>query len=580
MTLGVRGKLFAVSLLLIAVVGLVSTVFLESQLRGLLESRIETEMVRLARTGSGVVEGTPNLSEAQRLAHRLGDTSDARITIIGADGTVLGDSRLTDPEVAEIENHRSRREVVAALQDGVGVSRRHSRTLRTDMLYAAVRYPREGPPGGVVRAAIPLDDVDDAIGRLRALLALAAAIGLVIAVLMSGLASQLTTRAFRRLVSDIQDTTRGARVAGGGDELGRLATSFQQLSDDVRRNVGNLQLERERLAIVLDSMGEALLAFDEADRITLANAAALELMEVEDSPVGSSLLETIRAPVLAEIVDRARSGEVTQDEFELPTANRPRVLARGAPISTGGSVVVMHDVTEMRRLELVRRDFVANVSHELRTPLSVIRANAETLVGGALNDAARAPGFLEAIERHAERLSNLVADLLDLSRIEAGEYKLTLGDVAIRQVADRTVDSLARDGGHAVRVEVDEAHRARADVGALEQILWNFVDNAVRYTPTDGAIEVRSVELPTALRIEVRDDGPGIEPHHRARIFERFYRVDPGRSRSTGGTGLGLAICKHLAENMGGRVGVDRVEHRGSCFWVELPRPTEPASSP
>ena len=243
-------------------------------------------------------------------------------------------------------------------------------------------------------------------------------------------------------------------------------------------------------------------------------------------------------------------------------------------------VIVMHDVTELRRLETVRKDFIANVSHELRTPVAVIQANAETLVAGALRDPERARSFLDAISRHAERLGRLVSDLLDISRIEAGKYPLVIEPVDLRVLVDGTIAALglqAGEKGIALVSRLPGELWVAGDDKALEQVLFNLVSNAIKYTPSGGHVEVDAVVIEREgdeamrLRVEVRDDGPGIDPRHHRRVFERFYRVDPGRARDMGGTGLGLAIVKHLVEAMGGQVGVDARRPHGSIFWFTVP---------
>jgi two-component system phosphate regulon sensor histidine kinase PhoR len=251
------------------------------------------------------------------------------------------------------------------------------------------------------------------------------------------------------------------------------------------------------------------------------------------------------------------------------------------PRSGTGVVMVLHDVTEIRKLEGMKRDFVANVSHELRTPVAIIRANAETLLDGALDDKTRGRDFVEAMLRHADRLSGLISDLLDLSRIEAGRYGVKLQPVRVRAALQRVVelaDRHVRDKGHAVSIDAPDALWVEADPRALEQIFTNLVDNAIKYTPPGGRLLLRAAPSARGVRVEVEDDGPGIEPRHRDRIFERFYRVDPGRSRDVGGTGLGLSIVKHLAEAMGGAVGVDAAPVRGSLFWLELAATTPPSA--
>jgi two-component system phosphate regulon sensor histidine kinase PhoR len=223
----------------------------------------------------------------------------------------------------------------------------------------------------------------------------------------------------------------------------------------------------------------------------------------------------------------------------------------------------------------VRRDFVANVSHELRTPVSIIQANTETLLAGALDEPAQARRFLDAMRRNAERLGQLISDLLDISRIEAGKYKIDKRAMSLASVCravNKAVSSACRQRGVLLEIDIDEQQLVWADPGALEQVLINLVENAVKYGPEGGRVEIAAIDQGSMVRIEVRDEGPGIAPAHRRRVFERFYRVDPGRSRGMGGTGLGLAIVKNLTEAMGGEVGVDPREPTGSIFWLRLGR--------
>ena len=238
-------------------------------------------------------------------------------------------------------------------------------------------------------------------------------------------------------------------------------------------------------------------------------------------------------------------------------------------------MIVAYDVTEMRRLETMRRDFVANVSHELRTPVSVIRANAETLLDGALEEEKAARVFVQAVLRNSERLSNLIADLLDLSRIEAGHYEVLESRLNLHAIVHRVAESVKHKletKEMVLEISVEEHLEALGDAQALEQVLINLVENGVKYTPKGGRLLLRAQAVSDKVRIEVHDNGPGIAPEHRPRIFERFYRVDPGRSKEMGGTGLGLAIVKHLVGAMNGEVGMDPVEPNGSTFWVELPK--------
>ncbi len=584
MSLGVRGRLFVVSVALILVVGLASGAYLENQLRQLLVSRIEAELHRHALTVRELFRSHRDWSTAMvldPLADRLGQATSARVTVIAQDGTVLGDSALTIEQVRQLDNHGRRPEVVAALSDGHGVARRFSATLRTDMLYVAVPLARADGLA-VVRTATPLDEIEPVVNQLRVLLGVAGLLGLVVAVFMSGLASYFLSRTLRSLVQHASAMAAGARqqriAVAATDEIGGLAGSLNRMAEDLEQAVTTLAAERDRFAAVLEGLADAILALDAEQRITLANRAALTLLDLPEPPLDRTLLETIRAPVLQDLVVQAQRGTPSTAEFDLPIAQARRVLASATPQpGTGGSVVVLRDVTELRRLETIRRDFVTNVSHELRTPVSVIRANAETLLFTSLGDAAETREFLEALLRQADRLARIVADLLDLAQIEADQYPLHLEPVLIAPAVQRALEVVDQDRqakGLSLDLAVAPDLSAQADADALDQIILNLLDNAVKYMLAGGHLSIRGVAQTGHVRIEVGDDGPGIAPHHRDRIFERFYRVDTGRSRDQGGTGLGLAIVKHLALAMHGEVGVEAATPRGSIFWVTLPLPT------
>ncbi len=417
-----------------------------------------------------------------------------------------------------------------------------------------------------------------AVGDLRTLPVLLALVGLIIAVFMSGVAGELMVRTLRSMVDEALEQATGEAPRDADDEQHPAGgRSLGSIARDLRGAVGDLAEERDRLETILEQMHDAVLVLDAKGRVSLTNDAANHLLMMDDDDVGRPLMDAVRAPLLSELADRvARSGagnKVTT-EFEMNHATPRQVLAHAAAIrNDGGVVVVMHDVTEIRRLERVRRDFVANVSHELRTPVAVIRANAETLLDGALQDDDRGTGFVEGIHRSSERLSLLIGDLLDLSRIEAGHYATDIRSVVVRTAVDAVVDGLIFKAGRSVEIvnEVDVEVCVMADTTGLSQILQNLLDNAIKFAPDDGHVWVRARPGRNITRIEVEDDGPGIARRHRSRVFERFYRIDPGRSRQLGGTGLGLAIVKHLVERMGGSVGVDAAPESGSVFWVELP---------
>ncbi|MCP4448753.1 MAG: histidine kinase [Myxococcales bacterium] len=333
----------------------------------------------------------------------------------------------------------------------------------------------------------------------------------------------------------------------------------------------------QQLEQVLESIKDAVLRVDRNLCVSLMNEAATTLLKARDWD-GRSIEEVVKVPRFAEFLGRDNKQEDSSFEFELSRGPHTRhILARVTLQQDGGQVAVLRDVTTVRRLERMRRDFVANVSHELRTPISVVSANTETLLNGALHDEEFAPKLLDAVHRNSERLTLIINDLLDLSRLEAGSYSLHSGRSNVRSIAGRVVGSLvekAEAKDTSVVVRVDGALSVMTDEAALFQVLVNYLENAIKYTPDKSTIEI--VAHPrkgdARIRIEVRDNGPGIPDAYRNRIFERFFRVDPGRSREMGGTGLGLSIVKHLVEAMGGRVGVGKVEPSGSAFWIDLPK--------
>lgn len=578
MRLGIRAKLFLVSVVLILSGGTAAGLWLGSELRTNLEEQAAIELTSVARSALAMldsVKGPPETSRLDAIADKLGEATEARITIIGADGVVLGDSEFDGLALAEMDSHAQRPEVIAAGRDGHAVKTRWSRSLQTEMMYVAVVAHEDGI--AVVRASRRLSSVQATVARVRLLFAGAALVLVVFAVLMSALASWLMTRAIGQILDAARDVAAGDRdrridLTGAGD-LVEMASSFNQILDDLQGAVAVLGSERDRMQAVLEGMNEPVLALDPDRVITLSNRAAVEFLGLKEGPVGQRLEHVLPAAALVGLEFDGGSGEPSTVEFEM---DRQRFLAQATKRRDGsGTVLVLHDITGIRRLEKMRRDFVANVSHELRTPVAVLQANAETLLDGALEEPDIAEKLMEAIHRQTVRLGNLVADLLDISRIEAGQYHLDLEEITIRSLFASVTEAMDRP---AAGRETNLVFRAVpslavvADPKALEQILTNLLDNAIKYSGQGGTVTLRASSLGDRVRVEVEDDGPGIPRKHHARLFERFYRVDKGRSRGMGGTGLGLSIVKHLAEAMNGRVGYLPASPHGSIFWLELPR--------
>ncbi|MEO8846326.1 MAG: ATP-binding protein [Kofleriaceae bacterium] len=408
------------------------------------------------------------------------------------------------------------------------------------------------------------------------------AIALGLIVITAIVTAAIARRPLRRLIRDTQtlvrDPARRLPTISGGADIKELAHWINALAEDAQRSRDALHHERTLLASVADGLTQGVIAIDGERKIEMLNEAARRMLGVQSSLVGEPLLECVRVPELRDLIDHPNDATA---EVQLP--NGPRALIRAARTwGRPGRVLLLEDVTAVRRLESVRRDFVANVSHELRTPVAVIRANAETLLAGAKNDPVMSTKLIDGLHRNAERLARILADLLDLSRLDAGQYRMELAPTSVRAVTEQSltaVEPQAQARKINVLVAIPERLSVKADAKALDQILVNLIDNGVKYTQAEGHVWVEAKQLGDAIRIEVRDDGPGISDKHRARVFERFYRADPSRSREAGGTGLGLSIVKHLVESMGGEVGVEPNAPRGSIFWLQLPRATTPTEA-
>jgi len=395
----------------------------------------------------------------------------------------------------------------------------------------------------------------------------------IVAGVIVALGMRATLRELVKRTRDVvRDPSRRLSPDGpGGDEVRELAVWFNFLADDAHKSHRALARERMLLAAVAEGLTQGVIAVDGEHKIELLNDAARKMLGVTSSPVGEPLIDFVRVPELFDLID---SDVAATAEVQLP--NTPRALIRTARKWGGdGRVLLLEDVTAMRRLETMRRDFVANVSHELRTPVAVIRANAETLIAGAKDDPVIAGKLIDGLHRNAERLARILADLLDLSRLDAGQYRLEMSTVPVEPVIEQALTAVEPQAAQRkvkVKVAVPGSLAVRADPKALDHILVNLIDNGVKYGRPDGNVWVEARMSGDDVRIEVRDDGPGIADKHRTRVFERFYRADPSRSREAGGTGLGLSIVKHLVESMGGEVGVEPNAPQGSIFWLRLPR--------
>ena len=573
-----RFKLLASYAALVVAVLLAVDLQLNQALSRDLQKDLDRQLERHARgAGEWIAD---DLSPA-RVAGRIAREADARVTIIASDGRVLADSERADT-LDQLDNHGDRPEVREARERGVGRATRRSATTSQSMRYVAVTTGDL-----VVRVAVPVRRVSKVLSEMRLRLVGASVVAFLLAIVLGIAVSRLAARPLAAM------TAAASRLAGGdfdvnlpsksSDEFGALARSLTSLATQLRDKIGDVTSERDRLSAMLEGMLEGVLVVSPELRVVLANSAAAQILEVAPLLVGRTVAETIRHPQARAAIEGAvTQGRTTEVEIELRGARGRAVWlgARSLPAHAGGgAVAVLHDVTQLRRLEAIRRDFVTNVSHELRTPVASIQSYAETLADGALEDPATARKFVEVIHRNASRLGRLVGDLLTLARLEARESivceQVPIADV-VRQVLDTVRERAAGAGVELVADAADDV-AALGVVDGVEQILLNLVDNALKYSKRGGRVTVSARLEGDWVGLVVEDDGPGIESRHLPRLFERFYRVDEGRALDQGGTGLGLAIVKHLAESMGGQVSAASEVGRGSRFTLRIPA-SRPAS--
>ena len=567
----------------VLVMGVYVSRALEAQAVGRLRSTLASQADLLRDTFATLLAGSPDDPVLQARARHYAQILGARVTVIAGDGTVVADSDLES--VREMENHGGRPEVRQALAGLVSSDIRRSAILGRDLLYVAVPLERQGRPRAVLRLALPIRDIDETRALVRRTIAGGAILAIGVAVVVGLFVSRRVTRPLRRMEDVARRMAEGDLAQSvpvpGSDEIAELGVALNRTAVALREKIERLGDEQAKVRTILDGMTEGVVALDDRGRLLLLNPSARVMFGVENgASEGRSFVEVIRQKGLLDLIEEVRaSGAPARHELELgPPVNRV-VAARGAPLGlgpgSGGVLLVLHDVTELRRLERVRSEFVANVSHELRTPLTCIKGYLETLLDGALDDRTHARRFLEIAGTHAERLDRLIDDLLELSNIESGRVtfvpvRLDLGDVVSGVAA--MFERRTAQSHQTLERAVPPGLVVHADRDRLVQILVNLVDNAVKFTPEGGRIGIEAGPGPDGrVEIRVRDTGIGIPSTDLPRITERFYRVDKDRSREVGGTGLGLAIVKHLVQAHGGELHIDSVLGHGTTVSFTLP---------
>jgi two-component system phosphate regulon sensor histidine kinase PhoR len=517
-------------------------------------------------------------TDFEQLTETLGKQTDARITIIARDGTVLGDS---EEDARAMESHATRPEVIAALASGIGESTRYSTTLGQRMMYIAVPVVSEGKVLGIIRVALPLTAIENSVNSLIKTTVLAVAITASLAILAAFLIARTTTRPIRQVTKAAQKIASGELEqklsVRTSDESAQLARAFNEMSQSLKKKVAVISEERSKLATALANMTDGVIMTDIEGNILLANRAAENLFGfTQEKIIGRPMIEAVRDYEIDEVLKSCLNTAKEQtNQFDSLTARRfLRTVA--IPITNGGLkgvLVLFQDLTELRNLQTMRREFIGNISHELRTPLSVIKVIIETLESGAIADQKTARDFLTRVDDEVDRLTQMVTELTELSRIESGRAELRKEPLNLNSLIEGVI---ARFNPQADRQGVTLSSElppdlppVTADKERIGQVLTNLVHNAIKFTPSGGRATISAKQEKDSIVVQVADTGIGISREDLPRVFERFYKAD--KARTSEGTGLGLAIAKHIVQAHGGSIWAQSEEGKGSTFSFSLP---------
>jgi len=526
-----------------------------------------------------------NISYLDSLVKMLSPRIKCRMTIINNQGRVLADSQKSLKEISGMESHTNRPEIKLALSGKIGEGIHYSATLKIDMLYVALPIQDKDEIVGAVRLALPLSHVQKILFAIRrtVFLSLFFALGLAFV-----LGSVLTSGIIRPVNKIIHASRRFAAgdfshkiFLGSKDEMGELAATLNKMAQNLEDKIKETEIKNQQLVAILESMAEAIIVVDKTSRIVSVNPTTEKIFNIfKQEAEGKIFLEVIRNNDIAQIIHNVlTNGKFQSSELSLVWPVQKIFQIDASPIfekdTVSGCLLVIHDITEIRRLETMRRDFVANVSHELKTPLTSIKGFVETLLEGAWEDKANSRHFLQIIQDHANRLDALVNDLLDLSYLESQEVSLEKEEVNFKKLVDDVLSgfkSQLKKRSISAKNDLSSDLSLRVNKDKIAQVFTNLLDNAIKFNQEKGSIKIYRQDSENKIKVNVEDSGIGIPAKDIPRIFERFYRVDKARSRELGGTGLGLSIVKHIVELHGGTVGVESTEGLGSKFWFTLPQ--------
>ena len=585
--MGIRARVFLIVFFSLAVSIRIAYVIAERDITSTFEEQTIYQLEKQAQLLLVNIDDVSKYSDikaADSLADKLGNASDSRVTLILNNGVVVGDSDVELQSIFNLDNHANRDEIKEALAYGKGWSSRYSDTIGRQLLYFAITDNNEIEPN-IIRISVPYTYLDQVFASLNLSIFLIGIVAFVVCFIASTLIFNYTYKNLSELENAVSSLAKGPiknkdkeiLPLEGLDEFSSVARSITQVSEALKNQVRLIAKQRNQFGSVLDDLGEGVIVFNDLAEITYHNDQALRILNLK-TDINNKTLEELNIKAIGNLYDIASKKKKSNKEFEIDLGNGSTrwVLASMNQSNTAKQyILVVHDITQLRKLDSMRRDFISNVSHELRTPVSVIMANSETLLSGALDNKADAENFSKAILHNAERLSEMVSDLIDLSRIEYGELKLEFEKVNINQSILRALDAIK---GLAAKKEISlnfdeyEDEFIRVDINAIDRILINLLDNAIKYSPNKSSVRITIEDKNSHIEVNVIDSGKGIDDSDKVRIFGRFYRTAQARASDKTGSGLGLAIVKNLVHSLDGDVGVRNSNSGGCNFWFTVPK--------
>jgi two-component system phosphate regulon sensor histidine kinase PhoR len=585
--MGIRARVFLIVFFSLAVSIRIAYVIAERDITSTFEEQTIYQLEKQAQLLLVNIDDVSKYSDikaADSLADKLGNASDSRVTLILNNGVVVGDSDVELQSIFNLDNHANRDEIKEALAYGKGWSSRYSDTIGRQLLYFAITDNNEIEPN-IIRISVPYTYLDQVFASLNLSIFLIGIVAFVVCFIASTLIFNYTYKNLSELENAVSSLAKGPikkknkeiLPLEGLDEFSSVARSITQVSEALKNQVRLIAKQRNQFGSVLDDLGEGVIVFNDSAEITYHNDQALRILNLKID-INNKTLEELNIKAIGNLYDIASKKKKSNKEFEIDLGNGSTrwVLASMNQSNTAKQyILVVHDITQLRKLDSMRRDFISNVSHELRTPVSVIMANSETLLSGALDNKADAENFSKAILHNAERLSEMVSDLIDLSRIEYGELKLEFEKVNINQSILKALDAIK---GLAAKKEISlnfdeyEDEFIRVDINAIDRILINLLDNAIKYSPNKSSVRITIEDKNSHIEVNVIDSGKGIDDSDKVRIFGRFYRTAQARASDKTGSGLGLAIVKNLVHSLDGDVGVRNSNSGGCNFWFTVPK--------